>query len=103
MCRSRDRSVTRLIRSKTIADLSHEQFSTAISKDEDWLHMVRTFVTTVQNTREEMKDQLEKEDMTGKFTPDEDRCYKACYDLLHDFVEKRRHQESNSSSSSSKK
>lgn len=52
--------------------------------------MVRTFAITIWLTRKEMQDQLEKEDMTGKFTPEEDRCYKTCYDLLHTFVENRR-------------
>lgn len=52
--------------------------------------MVRTFAITIKLTRWEMQDQLEKEDMTGKFTPEEDRCYKTCYDLLRTFVENRR-------------
>lgn len=37
-----------------------------------------------------MQDQLEEEDVTGEFTPEEDQCYKTCYDLLRTFVENRR-------------
>ncbi|KAG7528739.1 hypothetical protein FFLO_05965 [Filobasidium floriforme] len=77
------------------ADLT--EIAETISPDEDWVEMVETFVKTIKVARMAMKDQLEKEDMTGKFTPEEDRCYKMCYDLLREFVEKRRRQEGSSS------